>query len=141
MFRTIKSTQVFDWESEPKMERTSSVARRVSPFDRPADARPAAVVAWDTVRQPSTERDNSLSSIAADWMARFDPADRPVQLCLRYPRVANRLALCWPDAVLTQRLFESLLVDRRGTRQGFPAPVKLELLRLSRGHSLAGPRP
>jgi hypothetical protein len=53
----------------------------------------------------------------------------------RYPRVANRLALCWSDKVLTRRLFEELLTDQRGGRRGFPPPVRDELLRLRLAHS------
>jgi hypothetical protein len=73
-----------------------------------------------------------LSFVAVDWAQKLSPADRPSNLCALYPRVANRLALCWPDAVLTRHFLESLLVDKRGTRQGFPAPVAAELIRLHR---------
>ena len=59
------------------------------------------------------------------------PVDlRPHQLLELYPRVANRLALCWADKVLTNRMFEDLLVDRRGGRKGFPPAVRAEILQL-----------
>ena len=48
----------------------------------------------------------------------------------RYPHVANRLALCWADKALANRLFEDLLVDKRGGRKGFPSTVRAELLQL-----------
>lgn len=53
-----------------------------------------------------------------------------------YPRVVNRLALCWNDAALTDRLLDDLLIGRRGKRKGFPGPVAEELLRLRRFHDL-----
>jgi hypothetical protein len=48
--------------------------------------------------------------------------------------VANRLALCWGDPVLTERLFRDLLNPRRGMhlRKGFPPLVQRELLTLHR---------
>lgn len=57
---------------------------------------------------------------------------RPHRLCQLYPRVANRLALCWPDWALTERLFEDLMIDKREGRQGFPREVAAELMRLRR---------
>ena len=35
-----------------------------------------------------------------------------------------------PDGALTERLFEDLLIDKRGGRQGFPREVAAELMRL-----------
>ena len=69
------------------------------------------------------------------WANRLASDLYPGELLERYPRVANRLALCWSDAVLTSRLFDSLLQDRRGGRKGFPDAVKEDLLRLCRYHN------
>ena len=64
------------------------------------------------------------------WVNDFPLERRPNLLLERYPHVANRLALCWADKALTNRLFEDLLVDKRGGRKGFPPQVSAELLRL-----------
>lgn len=85
---------------------------------------------WALLREPPTERDMKLTGLALSWLERLPLPLRPVNLCSRYPRVANRLALCWSDAVLCGRLFDDLLVDRRGNRKGFPPPVAEELMRL-----------
>jgi hypothetical protein len=69
------------------------------------------------------------------WANRLASNLYPGELLERYPRVANRLALCWSDAILTSRLFDSLLQDRRGGRKGFPDAVKEDLLRLCRYHN------
>jgi len=92
--------------------------------------------AMQLLRSPPNPRDRSLSSLAQAWRDRLPPEQRPLQLCDRYPRVANRLALCWGDPVLTEMLFKDLLNDRRGMRlrKGFPPPVLRELLAL---HDLA----
>ena len=59
---------------------------------------------------------------------------RPLELCGAYPRVANRIALCWNDLALVDAVFNELLLDRRGGRAGFPSPVAVELLRLHALH-------
>jgi hypothetical protein len=84
------------------------------------------------LRSPPNPRDKTLSTLAQAWRDRMPAEFRPLQLCERYPRVANRLALCWGDPVLTEMLFKDLLNDRRGMklRKGFPAPVQRELLAL-----------
>ena len=71
-----------------------------------------------------------LSELAQTWLNAFPQDQRPAALCEHYPRVANRIALCWPDAALTLRLIKSLLIDDRERRKGFPAPVQGELLGL-----------
>ncbi len=84
-------------------------------------------------RSAPNPRDVSLSAMAAGWCERFPLELRPVSLCRRYPRIANRLALCWDDRMLTHKVFEDLLVDRRGNRRGFPSEVQRELLMLRDG--------
>ncbi len=104
----------------PRTERTGFVMP-------PPTRRPAPHVALRSTPNP---RDQTLSNVAKDWWCKLAPDLHPQELCLRYPRVANRLALCWNDAELTEQLFASLMVDRRGGRKGFPKVVLEELLRL-----------
>ncbi len=103
------------------------------PAARPAAATEAAAL----IRQRSRPRaaDAILTSLARAWFEALPMRPRPEQFCARYPRVANRLALCWPEVELTEQLFDDLLVDRRGGRRGFPAPVLDELRRLRTVHA------
>jgi hypothetical protein len=96
-------------------------------------ARPQAV---DPAQLRAPEREIALSSFAAAWKEKLPAAIRPQQLCAQYPRVANRLGLCWSDPQLTGRLLEELLIDQRGGRRGFPKPVAEELMRLRRYHDV-----
>ena len=97
----------------------------------------AAAAAADLVRQRSTPRaaDAILTALARAWFESLPLRPRPEQLCARYPRVANRLALCWAERELTDRLFDDLLVDKRGGRKGFPPPVLAELRLLRELHA------
>ena len=101
--------------------------------ERAAAAREAAAL----VSQRSRPRaaDAILTSLARAWFESLPMRPRPEQLCARYPRVANRMALCWPEFALTEQLFDDLLGDRRGGRKGVPAPVLEDLRQLRLVHA------
>lgn len=120
---------MFTWENDPTINRVdrshdSRTSARGTNLASTSGAPEAAL------RDPMGSNAPALSSVADAWAKALPPALRPVQLCSRYPRVANRLALCWPDLGLTMRLFDDLFVDRRGDRRGFPPDVKAELMLL-----------
>lgn len=104
------------------------------PVDTPSRAMPLDARDWEHLRAPKTAHEEHLSQPAQLWLENLPARLQPMQLCLRYPRVANRLALCWRDAALTEQLFNEYLLDRRGDRKGFPPPVAIELLRLREWH-------
>lgn len=105
-----------------RVRRGPTAAKRRPRVDAPRVGRAA--------RAPDFEPSDVLSSAAAAWLKSLPPAVRPLELCKRYPRVANRIALCWNELPLIEAVFNELLVDRRGGRIGFPVPVAAELLRL-----------
>jgi hypothetical protein len=86
----------------------------------------------DGSRLRSTERthDRALSRVASAWMLKLPINVRPLKTAESYPHVLNRLALCWNDPLLVERLYDELMVDRRGKRRGFPPAVARELLAL-----------
>jgi hypothetical protein len=75
-----------------------------------------------------------LSPLAQRWVKALPAAVRPLELSNRFPRIANRLALCWNYVDLVESVFNELLVDHRGGREGFPTQVANELLRLHAFH-------
>jgi len=91
-----------------------------APDDPPPDIR----------RRPPRPSDDAITGTTRVWLRRLPASRRPLQLCCRFPRVANRISWCWQDADLRQQVLDDLLIDRRGGRQGFPRPVLLELRRL-----------
>jgi hypothetical protein len=54
----------------------------------------------------------------------------PVALAAKYPRIVNLIASAWDNRAECPMLFEELLGDQRGQRQGFPADVKRDLEKL-----------
>jgi hypothetical protein len=89
---------------------------------------------WSRLRRQQRREDQVLSGSTYAWLKTLPYAVRPIELCSRYPRVGNRLALCWSDPAQTERLFDDLLLDRRGKRKGFPSSVAEELVHLCRFH-------
>ncbi|HUP94182.1 MAG TPA: ankyrin repeat domain-containing protein [Burkholderiales bacterium] len=55
----------------------------------------------------------------------------PHALEARYPHVIEKILAAWPSPERAVAVFEELLVDKRGGRQGFPADVAREIFRLS----------
>jgi len=72
----------------------------------------------------------TLNPHAQRWLAALPPRVRPDRLAAGYPRVANEIARRWGDADACLAYLNDVLVDRRGTRQGFAIEIALELARL-----------
>lgn len=89
---------------------------------------------WAALRRPRRADEQRLHDGARQWLRRLPPRQRPLRLAGEFPRVANRLAWCWHDALLTAHALDDLIVDRRGGRAGFPAAVAAELRRLREYH-------
>jgi hypothetical protein len=64
------------------------------------------------------------------WVAKLPSNVRPLALLVTFPRVANLLASVWHDDNAGRAYIYDLLIDRRGTRNGFPEDVLDELLKL-----------
>lgn len=90
---------------------------------------------WAQLREPQRAQDLVLADHVLVWLQHLPQALRPSELCARYPRVANRIALCWSDPALTDYLLDGLMVNHRGKRNGFPPPVAVELMRLRLLHA------
>ena len=90
---------------------------------------------WERARSPEREQDLVLSDQVLGWLQLLPQPVRPSALCAHYPRVANRIALCWSDPLLTEQVFDALLLSQRGKRKGFPPAVAAEMLRLRAFHA------
>ncbi|MDO9074302.1 MAG: hypothetical protein Q7U73_13660 [Rubrivivax sp.] len=89
---------------------------------------------WAPLRRPERHGDSALTGTSRRWLRQLPPRRRPLRLCEAHPRVVNRIAWCWADASLREQVLDDLLVDRRGGRRGFPAPMVRELQRLREFH-------
>jgi hypothetical protein len=83
---------------------------------------------WDEKRSQSPTE--ALSDETHAWMSDLPESVRPQQLALRYARLANRLCKVWNEQAKCDRLLDDLMIDRRGTRKGFPLQIANELASL-----------
>lgn len=89
---------------------------------------PSAAVDWTLTRKARPL--DFLLPMTRRWIDAIPIGARPVSLPIAYPRIANRLAAAWLDDAECRMVFDDLLIDRRGGRQGFPPAVLRELLAL-----------
>ena len=61
------------------------------------------------------------------WVDTLPAEIHPLALLREYPRIGNTLARTWNDALALASYLDSLLVDQRGGRRGFPGDVHHEI--------------
>lgn len=71
-----------------------------------------------------------LNDEARQWLAAVPEKVRPILLSDRYPRIVNNLSKVWEKTLACHDYLDSLILDDRGGRQGFPPDVMLELFQL-----------
>ena len=86
--------------------------------------------AWDGRRRSKMVTDRALTGAALDWLISLPAHLRPKQLCDRFPRIANSLALAWKDRPGCLAMLTALLGDARERRRGFPVVLRQEIQRL-----------
>ena len=88
-------------------------------------------------RQRVVERTSQASAVLSDETSRWItglPADvRPIACARRFPRIANSIAEVWRRVRQCEEYLDSLIIDARGNRTGFPPDVAKEL-RALRSH-------
>ena len=71
-----------------------------------------------------------MTKQAVLWMLYLEREHFPIELGRNYPRIVNRLAETWDNPEEGNKYLDSLLLDDRGNRQGFPMKVLRELIAL-----------
>jgi len=100
----------------------------ISAEPRPSDVPASANEDW-TTRRASVPANGLLKPTVA-WASALPPETQPKALMTKYPRIANLVAVLWQDPNSLRRYVDDLLVDKRGTRQGFPLDVLREIFHL-----------
>ena len=87
-----------------------------------------------TDRAPAQGEQERLSNEAILLLQALPAEIRLVVLRGEYPRIVNGIAALWHQPLELQRYFDSLLIDSRGGRTGFPFRVLTELSELRAWH-------
>lgn len=82
------------------------------------------------MRTPLPPEQLKLQVEAMRWLLDLPALARPLKLSRQYPRIVNRLAQVWPSESQCRRYLDSLVMDERGGRQGFPLELVMELGKL-----------
>ena len=107
----------------------------------PVSPEPAALLAEEAQRRKRKGMPtNELLKPTFKWAATLPRSVQPLTLMRRFPRIANQLAAVWSEAPSVRSYLDSLLVDDRGRRQGFPQDVLTELLSLRLYHASLHPQ-
>ena len=73
-----------------------------------------------------------IDDAAIELLEKLPSALRLVGLRGQFPRVLNRIAQVWADPLKFGAMLDSLLIDERGSREGFPFEVVKEITELRR---------
>ena len=82
------------------------------------------------VAQRAPQRRAVLLGATTLWMAELPQAVRPIMLARKFPRIANSIAELWRRVARCEEYLDTLVVDLRGDRMGFPSEVAQELTAL-----------
>ena len=93
-----------------------------------ADLNPSpAEAAFKAMRRAQENGETQLTAEGQALLSSLDEAVRPQELAARYPRIVYQIARQWRTPTLMDRYFQDLLMDTRGSRQGFPLKIVMEL--------------
>jgi len=85
---------------------------------------------WQAVRRAIDAKDNVLRDRTFKWLATLPASVRPMSTARQFPRIVNTIGDLWAHCEYSRLYFQSLLIDRRKGREGFPAAVRQELVDL-----------
>jgi hypothetical protein len=92
-----------------------------------ADLNPSpAEAAFKAMRRAQENGDTQLTTEGQALLSSLDEAVRPQELAARYPRIVNQIARQWRTPTVMDRYFQELLMDTRGSRQGFPLKIVMD---------------
>lgn len=79
------------------------------------------------MRTPLPPEQLKLQVESMRWLLDLPALARPLKLSRKFPRIVNRLAQMWLSESQCRRYLDSLVMDERGGRQGFPLDIVIEL--------------
>jgi hypothetical protein len=88
---------------------------------------PGTVSDARALRGANDPKDNVLHERTVKWLTKLPAHVRPIATARQYPRIVNRIDDLWAHCEYTRLYFQSLLIDRRKGRKGFPLEVRREL--------------
>src|SRR5262245_13249542 len=110
--------------SRMKAGEASARTRGSASASRPPNGKGMALD-WSSVRKADPA--NRLLPASRDWLDTLPSGVRPNSIAAQYPRIVNILAAEWGNPPICRDYLTALLVDRRGSRKGFPEDAHKEI--------------
>jgi len=88
---------------------------------------PRTVSDWHALRRTIDVKEHLLRKRTFKLLATLPAHVRPMATARQYARIVNRIGDLWSHCEFTRLHFQSLLIDRRPGREGFPSVVRDEL--------------
>ena len=88
---------------------------------------PTTISDWHALRKAIDVKETLLRTRTFKWLATLPAHVRPMATARQYARIVNRIGDLWAHCEFTRLYFQSLLIDRRPGREGFPSAVRHEL--------------
>ena len=82
------------------------------------------------VAQRTVQERAVLHDATTLWISELPVTVRPLALARKFPRIANSIAELWRRVARCEEYLDTLVVDQRGDRSGFPPDVAQELTAL-----------
>ena len=92
------------------------------------------------IAQRAAQSSAVLLDETSRWIATLPANVRPLALARKFPRIANSVADLWPRVARCEEYLDSLVVDLRGDRTGFPPDVAQELTALRNYYTVLHPQ-
>ena len=105
-----------------KFEKHSLIAVR-----KDVDPGQAKVAQRKQAAERTAQANAGLLDETARWMSSLPAGVRPFACAHRFPRIANSIADLWRRIPECEEYLDSLVIDLRGNRTGFPPDVAKEL--------------
>ena len=109
------------------MSHSSTNVRSIATVPQVFSPEPNTISDWDALRRAVDGKESQLRARTFKWLATLPAHVRPMAAARQYPRIVNRIGDLWAHCESTRLYFQSLLIDRRQGREGFPAVVRHEL--------------
>ncbi|RJX34109.1 MAG: hypothetical protein C4516_00160 [Oxalobacter sp.] len=109
-------------------EKVSIAEARAAQHGPEVKAREA--VNWTEKRNAALPSDLALLKETEVWLSALPDHVKPRHLASQFPRVTNKIFGAWRRPEICVKLFDELMTDSRGTRQGFPVTVAKDITNL-----------
>jgi hypothetical protein len=93
-------------------------------------ARPVPEKKWTHQRDIDAAKVTEITEQVWNWIESLPQEVRPGGLIQRFPRIANKLAEVWKRPAQCEKYLDTLMLDQRGGRKGFPPDVAMEIAHL-----------